>query len=101
MGKYNFTVVIGVDEDGMYVVEVPDLKGCYTQGATMEEAIANIKEVISLCLKTQKNNIRPSELVGGPGNGAKEAGCGAGFLSLLCQLKGTLHEFKRIKYLYV
>jgi predicted RNase H-like HicB family nuclease len=49
MSKYNFTVVIERDEDGMYVAEVPDLKGCYTQGTTLDEVMANIKEVISLC----------------------------------------------------
>ena len=37
MQNYNFTVIIEKDEDGMYVAEVPDLKGCYTQGATLEE----------------------------------------------------------------
>jgi predicted RNase H-like HicB family nuclease len=64
MPKYNFTVVIEKDEDGMYVAEVPDLKGCYTQGATVEEVLANIKEVIELCMGTQKNEIKPLELIG-------------------------------------
>jgi predicted RNase H-like HicB family nuclease len=54
MSKYNFTVIIEKDEDGMYVAEVPDLNGCYTQGATLEEVLTNIKEVISLCIRTQK-----------------------------------------------
>ena len=27
----NFTVIIEEDEDGMFVAEVPNLKGCYTQ----------------------------------------------------------------------
>ena len=49
---------------GMYVAEVPDLKGCYTQGATLEEALTNIKEVIALCLKTQKGEVHPHELIG-------------------------------------
>lgn len=63
MKKYSFTVVIEKDEDGMYVAEVPDLKGCYTQGKTLEEAMENIKEVIGLCLETQKE-IYHHELVG-------------------------------------
>ena len=41
MQNYNFTVIIEKDEDGMYVAEVPDLKGCYTQGATLEEVQKN------------------------------------------------------------
>ena len=64
MKKYNFTVVIERDEDGMYVAEVPDLKGCYTQGATLEEVLKDIKEVIELCLETQKQEIHSLELIG-------------------------------------
>jgi predicted RNase H-like HicB family nuclease len=33
-------------EDGGYVVEVPSLPGCYSQGETEEEALANIQEAI-------------------------------------------------------
>ncbi len=64
MGKYNFTVVIEKDEDGMYVAEVPDLKGCYTQGASLEEVMKNIREVILLCLETQKDEVTSHELIG-------------------------------------
>lgn len=35
-------------ESGGYVVEVPSLPGCYSQGETQEEAIANIREAIDL-----------------------------------------------------
>ena len=59
----NFTIIIEKDEDGMYVAEVPDLKGCYTQGATLEEVQKNIKEVIELCLKTQKQEVPQHEFV--------------------------------------
>ncbi len=64
MSKYSFTVIIEKDEDGMYVAEVPDLKGCYTQGATLEEVLANIKEVIMLCIETQREEILPHEFIG-------------------------------------
>jgi len=63
MKKYNFTVLIEKDEDGMFVAEVPDLKGCYTQGATLQEVIENIKEVIALCLEEHKD-VHPHEFVG-------------------------------------
>lgn len=46
MKKRNFTVIIERDENGVYIAEVPDLKGCYTQGDTVEEVLKNIKEVI-------------------------------------------------------
>lgn len=52
--KFNFTVLIEKDEDGMYVAEVPNLKGCYAQGK-IEEVLENIKEVIELCLEEQRD----------------------------------------------
>ncbi len=51
--NYEFTVLIERDEDGFYVAEVPDLKGCYTQGKTVEEVLKNIREVIELCLEAE------------------------------------------------
>ena len=49
----NFQVVIEEDvEDGGYIVHCPALKGCWSQGDTIEEAIDNIKEAISGYLKT-------------------------------------------------
>ena len=63
MGKRIFTVLIEKDEDGIYIAEVPDLKGCYTQGDTVEEVMKNIKEVIEMCLEEQKD-IPKHEFVG-------------------------------------
>ncbi|HKS39518.1 MAG TPA: type II toxin-antitoxin system HicB family antitoxin [Blastocatellia bacterium] len=40
-------VIIYPGEDGYYIAEVPSLPGCISQGATKEEAAANIKEAIS------------------------------------------------------
>ena len=41
-----FTVVMEKDEDGIYVATVPALPGCISDGSTVEEAMANIKEAI-------------------------------------------------------
>lgn len=38
-------------QDGWYVAECPVFDGCYTQGRTIDDAIANIKEVIALILE--------------------------------------------------
>jgi predicted RNase H-like HicB family nuclease len=48
--KIKLPVIITKDEDGFFLAEVPILKSCFTQGKTREEALANIKEVILLCL---------------------------------------------------
>ena len=45
------SVVIEKDEHGFYAW-CPELKGCQTQGKTMEEALANIREAIELYLET-------------------------------------------------
>ena len=45
------SVVIEKDENGFYAW-CPELKGCQSQGTTLEEVIANIKEAIGLYLET-------------------------------------------------
>lgn len=44
-------VVIYPGEDGWFVVEVPSLPGCISQGRTRAEAIANIREAISVMIE--------------------------------------------------
>ena len=46
-----FNVVLQESEDGGYDVTVPALDGCFTQGATMEEATENAKEAIMCYLE--------------------------------------------------
>lgn len=43
-----YTVVLEQEQDGGYVVSVPALPGCVSQGDTRQEAIANIREAIEL-----------------------------------------------------
>jgi predicted RNase H-like HicB family nuclease len=45
-------VVLIPDEDGGYIAEVPSLPGCYSQGETVEETLANIKEAIDLHIES-------------------------------------------------
>ena len=51
----NLPIFIEKDESGFYVVECPVLRGCYTQGKTLDEALENIKEVIELVLEEKEN----------------------------------------------
>lgn len=48
-----FHVIIEQDEDGGYVGKVPELKGCLSQGDTLDELMKNIKEAIELCLEVE------------------------------------------------
>ena len=47
MHRYRFSVVIEKDRDG-YFAFCSELQGCYTQGATYEEAFENIRDAIRL-----------------------------------------------------
>ena len=53
MPSREFYVVVEKDEDGFHVGEVPQLKGCYSQGRTLDELMVNIKEVIELYLEEE------------------------------------------------
>ena len=61
--KREFYVLIERDEDGYYVGEAPQLRACYSQGKTLDELMANMKEVIALCLEEQREEFR-SEVIG-------------------------------------
>jgi predicted RNase H-like HicB family nuclease len=58
MAGREFYLVIEKDEDGFYVGEVPQLRGCYSQGRTLDELIENMKEVIQLCLEDEKGKLQ-------------------------------------------
>ena len=52
MRVLDFKVILEPDlKDGGFVVTCPTLQGCYSQGETVPEAMANIKEAIELCLE--------------------------------------------------
>lgn len=64
MKKYNFTILIEKDEDGIYVASVPALKGCHTQAKTVEELLPRIKEAIELYLEVERDEMVQNEFVG-------------------------------------
>ncbi len=64
MKKQTFTVLIEKDEDGVFVASVPALKGCYTQGKTMDELLSRIQEVIELCIEMENDEINLNQFVG-------------------------------------
>ncbi len=42
---FSFSVIYEADEEGGYVVYVPSLPGCYSQGETLEEAEKILKKL--------------------------------------------------------
>ncbi len=43
------------DEEGFYNAACPVIPGCFSQGKTREEALANIGEAIELCLECRED----------------------------------------------
>jgi predicted RNase H-like HicB family nuclease len=46
----HFPVIVEQDEAGLFVATNPALPGCYSQGTSMEEALANVREATEACL---------------------------------------------------
>jgi len=51
-----FRILIGQDEDGVFVAEAPSLPGCVSQGKTRKEALENIKDAITGYLESLKKH---------------------------------------------
>lgn len=49
--QHELFVVIERDEDDFFVGDVLQLRACYSQGKTIDELMANIREAIELCLE--------------------------------------------------
>ncbi|HUB24907.1 MAG TPA: type II toxin-antitoxin system HicB family antitoxin [Tepidisphaeraceae bacterium] len=49
--ELRYTVVLEREADGGYVVSVPVLPGCVSQGNTRAEALENIREAIDLYIE--------------------------------------------------
>jgi len=51
MKTLKFTAIIEGDKDGYYAY-CPELKGCQTQGDSVEEALSNLREAAELFVET-------------------------------------------------
>ena len=54
-----FVTTLDRDEDGVWIAECPSIPGCVSQGATREEALANIREAIAACLEARAERGMP------------------------------------------
>ncbi len=55
----NFRVFLKKDIEGGYIVTVPTLPECITEGDTIEEALTMAREVIELCIEERKEENEP------------------------------------------
>ncbi len=61
-----YTAIFEPAEEGGYVVSVPALPGCMTQGETLEEAIEMIKDAISGYIASLRKHNEPIPTESGP-----------------------------------
>ena len=54
MHKYIYTVILQHQADGGYHIFCPSLPGCHSEGETVDESLANIKEAIDVYLDSLK-----------------------------------------------
>ncbi|MBI4908271.1 MAG: type II toxin-antitoxin system HicB family antitoxin [Acidobacteria bacterium] len=59
--KSKVSVVIEQDEHGYYAW-CPELKGCQSQGGTLDEVLANMREAVELFLETLSPEERSAAL---------------------------------------
>jgi predicted RNase H-like HicB family nuclease len=56
--KLSYTILLEPAEEGGYVVRVPRLPGCVTEGDTVEDALANAREAITVYLLSLRDEGR-------------------------------------------
>ncbi|MBW2983190.1 type II toxin-antitoxin system HicB family antitoxin [Candidatus Woesearchaeota archaeon] len=59
-----FHILIEQDEDGVYVGRAIGLKGCVSQGDTVDELMSHMKEAIELCLEAEDPSEERTRFVG-------------------------------------
>ena len=57
--EFKRKVLLYPGEDSYFVVEVPSLPGCISQGKTREEALANVEEAIALYIEVLQDRGEP------------------------------------------
>ena len=59
MEKHHFTIILEREEEGGYHAFCPALRGCHTQGDTLDEALANVREAIEAYLESLRAHGEP------------------------------------------
>jgi predicted RNase H-like HicB family nuclease len=66
MKKFNISTVLYPQDGGGYTAISPELRGCVTDGSTVDEALKNFKEAASLFLENRREE-NPLEGLDRPG----------------------------------
>jgi len=57
--KYQYTVIFEKEADGGFHAFCPALKGCHSQGDTLDEAMDNIREAAEAYLESMESHGEP------------------------------------------
>jgi predicted RNase H-like HicB family nuclease len=57
--EHRYTVVVEQDEDGGFVASCPALNHVASQGETLEEALANVREAMEVYIETLREHGDP------------------------------------------
>lgn len=63
MRKYRLSLIFYPQDTGGYTVVCPELRGCFSDGRTFEEAESNIKELLSDCLARETSDETDADLL--------------------------------------
>jgi predicted RNase H-like HicB family nuclease len=62
--RNEYSVIIEQDSEGVYVASVAALRGCHTQGKSLDEVMERIREAIALCLEEEGSGSESLDFVG-------------------------------------
>jgi len=57
------SMICSKQSNGSYFAICPEVKGCFTQGDSYEEAVANIKELVEVTIKEELSREEISEML--------------------------------------
>ena len=57
INNISYPIIVEVDEDGIFIVSCPSIKGCRSYGSTIDEAMDNIREAIESCIEDISPNV--------------------------------------------
>ncbi|MCL2350915.1 MAG: type II toxin-antitoxin system HicB family antitoxin [Firmicutes bacterium] len=57
------SVICTKQTNGSYFAICPEVKGCYTQGDTYDEAVANLKELVEITVKEELDEDEKREIL--------------------------------------
>ena len=57
------SMICTMQSNGSYFALCPEIKGCFTQGDTYEEAVSNLKELVEITVKEEMGQEELNEIL--------------------------------------